>query len=294
MAAFLCPVAFGTLQGLQKFTAWAINGILSISVRLISGILLVFLGLRVTGAMGSSIFAAAVAFGLALIPLKFLFSQGNPQRNPESRIDLVQMYKYSFPVLISVFFLSILSFVDILLVKHFFSKSLAADYSTASILGRTIIYLPGVMSMVMFPKVSEAMAKGEKTNLLLRKSIIYSLFLCLVASLVLFSFPGFIVGIFRPAYSVTVPPLLKAFGFALIPLAMVSILVYYNLALHRMRFIYVLVAGSLFHIILLSIFRASLLQVIFILGLSGTFILALIAATTLRAGKSIRLAKENA
>ena len=69
---------------------------------------------------------------------------------------------------------------------------------------------------------------------------------------------------------------------------------YYNLALHRMRFIYSLVAGSLFHIILLSIFRDTLPQVILVLGMSGTFILALIAATTLKAGESMRFAKENA
>jgi len=119
--AFLVPVAFGTLQGLQKFTAWAVNGIASVLVRLIAGILLVFFGFRVAGAMGSSIIAAAVSLGLVLLPLKFLFGQGHHQE----KIDFPEMYRYSLPVLGAIFFLSLLQFVDIVLVKHFFSKSLA-------------------------------------------------------------------------------------------------------------------------------------------------------------------------
>ena len=273
--AFLTPVAFGTLQGLQKFVPWAVNGIASVSARLIVGILLVHFGFRVVGAMGSSIIAAAVSLGLALFSLKFLFGRGDLQ----GKIDFLEMYRYSLPVLGAIFFLSLLQFADIVLVKHFFSESLAADYSTASILGRTIIYLPGAVSAVMFPKASEEKALGNDSIHLLRKSLAYSFLLCLGASLFFFLFPELIINIFRPAYSATVPPLLKVFGFALIPLALITVLVYYNLAVHRMKFIYGLAGGVVLHILLLSKFHATLLQVILILGISGTFIFVLISAT---------------
>ncbi|NOX97927.1 MAG: hypothetical protein GXO98_07725 [Nitrospirae bacterium] len=272
--AFLAPVAFGTLQGLQKFVPWAVNGIASVSARLIAGIILVFFGFRVAGAMGSSIIAAVVSLGLALFSLKFLFGQDAPRE----KIDFMEMYRYSLPVLGALFFLALLQFVDIVLVKHFFSKTLAADYSTASVLGRTIVYLPAAVSAVMFPKVSEEKTRGGDSFPLLKQSLIYSLLLCFGAALFFFLFPKLIINIFRPAYAATVPPLLKVFGFALIPLALTTILVYYNLAVHRMKFIYGLGGGVMLHIILLSRFHATLPQVILVLGISGTFIFILVSA----------------
>jgi len=130
----------------------------------------------------------------------------------------------------------------------------------------------------MFPKVSEEKTRGGDSLPLLKQSLIYSLLLCLGAALFFFFFPKLIINIFRPAYSAAVPPLLKGFGFALIPLALTTILVYYNLAVHRMKFIYGLGGGVFLHIVLLSKFHATLLQVILVLGISGTFIFLLISA----------------
>ncbi len=283
-SALLVPIGYGVLQGLQKFTALGINLILSTLVRVGAGVLFVFLGLRVSGAMGGSIIFAILAFGLALISLKPLFRESPAGE----KIDFLHMYKYSLPVLLAFFLLSLLSFVDILLVKHFFKEG-AADYSTASVLGRAIIYISLAVSMVMFPKVAEAEAKGENSSRLLGKSLLYSTLLCLATSLIFFSFPEFILRIFRREYLDTGPPLLKGFGFALTPLGLIGIPVYYNLAVQRMKFLYVLIGGTILHIVLLSIFHATLLQVILILGLSGTLVLGMILAVTVWPKRQIPL-----
>ena len=278
--ALLVPVGYGALQGLQKFTSLGLNLILSTLVRVGSGVLLVSLGFKVSGAIGSSIIFAIFAFGLALISLQPLFRQSPAGE----KIDFLQMYRYSFPVLLAFFLLTLLSFVDMLLVNHFLKEG-AADYSTASVLGRAIIYIPMAISMVMFPKVAEAEAKGENPSRLLGKSLLYSILLCLVASLFFFSFPKLIIRIFRPEYLSTAPPLLKGFGFALMPFGLIGILVYYNLAIHRMKFLYALTGGTILHIILLSLFHATLLQVILVLGLSGTIILGMMLAVTISKGQ---------
>ncbi len=274
-SVLLVPVGYGTLQGLQKFTSLGTNLILSTLARVGSGVLLVSLGFRVSGAMGSSVIFAILAFGLALISLKPLFRESPTGE----KIDFLRMYKYSFPVLLAFFLLSLLSFVDILLVKHFFKQG-AADYSTASVIGRAIIYFPLAVSMVMFPKVAEAEAKGENPSRILGRSLIYSTLLSLGVSLIFFSFPELIIRVFRREYLNTVPPLLKGFGFALIPFGLITIIIYYNLAIHRMKFLYALTGGTILHIILLSLFHATLLQVILVMGLSGTLILGMIFAVT--------------
>jgi len=284
LSSLFVPVGYGALQGLQKFTSLGINLILSTLGRVGSGVFLVFLGFRVSGAIGSSIIFSILAFGAAMVSLRFLFRKSSAG----GKIDFLQMYKYSFPVFLAIFLLSLLSFVDILLVKHFFKEG-AAVYSTASVLSRAIIYFSLAISMVMFPKVSEMEAKGENPSWLLGKSLLYYTILCLVASLIFFSFPEFIIRIFRREYLDTAPQLLKGFGFALTPIGLIGILVYYNLAVHRMKFLYVLLGGTALHIVLLSIFHATLLQVVLVLGLSGTLILGILLAVTVNIKKTLKL-----
>jgi uncharacterized membrane protein len=66
---------------------------------------------------------------------------------------------------------------------------------------------------------------------------------------------------------------LRVFGIAMSPFALINILIYYNLACHKIKFLYFLLGGVFLQVTLLIIFHASFSQVILILGLSGLLIL---------------------
>ena len=113
--------------------------------------------------------------------------------------------------------------------------------------------------------------------------LIFGIFVCLL-------FPKFILVVLvkkkdlTPLAFSTIIPLLRLFGIAMGPFALTNILIYYNLARHRVKFLYFLIGGTFLQIVLLSVFHASLLQVVFILGLSGFVILAFLFLLTYKTG----------
>nr|MQY69337.1 oligosaccharide flippase family protein [Bacillota bacterium] len=162
------PSAGGVVQGLQRFNYLGWSMVLGMLLRLISGILLVIIGFGVNGALSSSI--VGILFGLFIIflPLRSLF-----QEKTNERVDLKEMYQYSAPVIAALLCFFILTNVDVILVKHFFSPLEAGNYSAAALVGRIILFLPMAIVVVMFPKASELYAQKRDSSPILKKSLLY-------------------------------------------------------------------------------------------------------------------------
>ena len=135
----------------------------------------------------------------------------------------------------------------------------------------------------MFPKVSTLAAQNKPTLHLLKKTLYLSFVLCSLAAIIIFVISRFIISLLLDkVYLEIVPGLLRMFVFALIPYALITILVYYNIAMHRVKIVGVLLLQAVFYIILLALFHSSLKQVIFILGFSGTIIFITLLIFTLK------------
>ena len=268
----IIPVVRGTLQGLQKFGYLGTNLSIDATLRLLFGFYLVNLGMGVNGALGGIALAIGVAFLAAFMPLRFLFKQ---RRSTESEINSSEIYAFFWPVSLALLFFAILTNVDILVVKHFFSPLEAGYYSVLSIVGRGFLTSALAVSMVMFPKVSELETQKKDSSSILKNSLLICVLLCSVGILTCFFFPRFIiVTVFGSKY-LNISSLLRVFGIAISPLVLVHLLINYNLARHRTNFLYVLVFGVVFYVILLSLFHSSLKQVVRILGSVGTITLIL-------------------
>ena len=142
-------------------------------------------------------------------------------------------------------------------------------------MGRITFYLPLALAVSMFPKVSKLTSEGKSSLELLKTTLKYSFALCLAAATFIFIFSNAIVGwLLKSSYSLQVPGLLKVFTFALIPYALITTLIYYNIAVHRIKVLWVLLAGSIMHLLLLNNFRNSLTEVVYTLAVSGTIVCA--------------------
>lgn len=268
----IIPVVRGTLQGLQKFGYLGTNLSIDATLRLLFGFCLVNLGMGVNGALGGIALAVGVAFLAAFMPLRFLFKQ---RRSTESEINSSEIYAFFWPVSLALLSFAILTNVDVIVVKHFFSPLEAGYYAVLSIVGRGFLTLALAVSMVMFPKVSELETQKKDSSSILKKSLLICVLLCSVGILTCFFFPRFIIlTVFGSEY-LNISSLLRVFGIAISPLVLVHLLINYNLARHRTKFLYVLVFGVVFYVILLSLFHSSLKQVVLILGSVGTLTLIL-------------------
>lgn len=269
MFSLLLRTVMGALQGLQKFNDLGSNMILQICSKLTMGILLVYLGLGVNGALIGYAAAPLTGFIFALVPLSFL-TKHYGRTNP---LNFSEVYRYAFPVLLTLLFFMILTNIDVVLVRHFFAPSQAGYYSAASIVAKVIFYLPGPIGIVMFPRVSESYSLSEDTTLILKKSLFYTGLICGIAVMLYFLIPSPIVlFLFGRQYLSTVP-LIGLFGLAIGFFSLVNVLFLYQLAVNQLKFLIVLALMIPIELILIVLFHQNLTHVILVLLATGLFLL---------------------
>jgi len=301
--AFALPVGWGGLQGLQEFRALGSNMVIQVSCKLILGILLVYLGWRVSGALLAYVLSSLVAILFAMTYLSSFFQKkkesktslahlqgsvsssssssllkdapkSSPGQNslaisPGKEINLGEIFTYSLPVALTILCFTLLTNIDIVLVKHFFTPSQAGYYSAASLVAKVIIYLPGAIGIVMFPKTSELHTLNQDSSKILGKSLFYAAFLCGLALAAFFLFPSLIIRLIFGKEYLFIIPLIGWFGLAMFFFALTNILFMYQLSLNRTRFVGVLIGATGLECLLIALFHQSLTQVISILLVVG-------------------------
>src|SRR3989344_7381400 len=167
--ALLLHVTRGGLQGLQDFKKLGINIVSEGIIKLIVGIILLYLGFRVNGAIFAFVIGYTIPFFI------FLYFMRNYFKEKKEQFHTKAIYSYSFPVLLILISLTAFYTLDVLLVKHFFNDIDAGYYAALALLGKVILFGSISVPMVMFPKASESYVKKEGNKDLLYKSSIFVL-----------------------------------------------------------------------------------------------------------------------
>ncbi|HDY66916.1 MAG TPA: hypothetical protein ENH85_03875 [Candidatus Scalindua sp.] len=262
--SIVTPAAGGIVLGLQRFNYLGWSMILGTLLRLISGIILVIIGLGVNGALSASIIGMLFSLFIIFLPLRSLFRE-----KTNEKVDFKEIYQYSAPVTLALLCFVILTNVDAVLVKHFFSPIEAGNYSAAAMVGRIILFLPMAVVIVMFPKASELYAQKKDSSIILKKSLLYVAFLAGGATLVFFLFPRLPLWLLWGNRFQTSTPLVGKFALAMTFFGLVNILFFYQLSIHRFRFLYLACAFTLLQIIAITLFHKTLSQVVWILVVNG-------------------------
>jgi len=254
--AFLIPILRGLLQGLQKFKLLGVTFISESLTKLFIGVPLIYFGFGVNGAISGF----ALAF---LIPLLVLFYFTRKFfKGAKEKFDTSKIYKYSFPVLIMLLSLTGLYTLDVILVKIFFNPVDAGYYAALSLLGKIVFFASMSIAMVMFPKVSEFASQNKSSKSLLMKSLLITLLLGLGTSFFYFIMPEFIIGLLFGKEYLVVAPLLGIFGIVMTVYSLAYVISYYNIALQRIKFLYMLLFFNLLEIMLIWFFHESLRDVV--------------------------------
>jgi O-antigen/teichoic acid export membrane protein len=259
--SFIAPIARGMLQGIQDYKALSINVILDSFLRLVFGLSLIFLGLKVSGAIGSQVISAIVAFSVSIYFILRLKSLDEGTY----RIPRASIYKYTFLTLYTISCFLLLTNLDVVLVKHFFDPHTAGIYSSAVTIGKIILYFPGAMAIVLFPKTSELQTLSKKSVKILAKALLIVFVLCLIINVIYFVAPDLLVRImFGEAFFEGVP-YIGYYGIAMTFYSLLNITVLFLLSLNFYSLIPVLTITSLLELILLNYYHKNLLEVIYIL-----------------------------
>lgn len=267
--SLLIPAAAGPLQGLQRFLPLGGQSVSGALVKLLAGALLVGYGMGVNGALAG----VSVGMGFALV-LSVLFTRDYWLRSGEPA-EKREIWLYVIPATMAVVCFTLLTNIDVVLVRHYFPEHEAGLYSAASMLAKVILFLPGAVVAVTFPKLSEAHTLNGSTSRLLRTGALSVLVLAglVAAGYLVFSDPV-ILFLYGPEYA-GAGLTLKILGFAMMFFGLANIFMVYGLATGSYSFVYLIGIVSIIEVIMIMSFHGSIEQVASILLGTGGLTTAL-------------------
>ena len=249
----------GVLQGLQRYRIVGLSLVGEALSRIVFALLLVAVGLDVTGAfLGSALSLAAVALVL-LWPLGR--ELGHVEDDPEKDIRLRELLVGAWVPVIGLTLLLGLQELHIIIVKHEASDDAAGSYAVAAVAAKAIVWIAVGLGMYLLPEA----ARRGKIGLDARPILMRTLGLIAVAAV-----PMVLI------YAVAGKPLLGAvfgddltgasgalpwLGLAMSLLACVYLSVQLLLAMGRATFIWVLGVAIVVEVVALIVIGADLTAV---------------------------------
>lgn len=245
------------LQGLLKFKEMIFSILIETGLKLILGVILVYLGFSVGGAMVGLIVALIIGWYISQIYVKKYMGNGNTLVP-----NIKSMALFALPVGIQSFAITSLYSSDIILVKHFFTSHEAGLYAALSTLGKIIFFGAGPISAVMFPLVSKKSSRGENYKKVFAYSFGAASLFAAFMLLIYWFFPGFIMTTLSKSSYFEAKDLLFWYGLFITLFTLSSILISYNLSLGKARVALLPLVAAFAQIILIWFYHQTLIMVI--------------------------------
>jgi len=250
---FAIPVTRGVLQGRKKFGSLGINMGTEAFIKLLLAVILVYLGLKVYGAILGIVIGSFAALAFSFIPLKKIMS------SQEEKVKTEKIYAYSRPTFVIVFTILIFFSMDVLIAKIVFSAEVAGTFAIASVLAKSIFLVTNPISKAMFPLSASGKNKKEYENVF-GNALSILVVIIVLGLAALFFFPSFIINIFSGKSIPDAASILIYIGIAMSLVSFANLVLLYKLSIGKTKnYIYLLIFPVI-EIVLLAYFRADIFQ----------------------------------
>ncbi|MFC1607932.1 hypothetical protein ACFL47_08175 [Candidatus Latescibacterota bacterium] len=264
------PVFFGTIQGIKRFYTLGIISILWGFFRFIFGLGTIMTGLRVNGMLAGNIMAVLITLTVSafLVRNMFSFSSG--------RFDLKETfhtYKFVLPIVATLFFVTELRQIDLVIANKFFNMAQIDAYACASLVGKGFFAITGII-MVMFPLVSEEKSRKRNPFIFLGKSFAVIAGLSSVGIALAWFAPGFVMKAITLNREIPgAEQLIQIMGIVMFPISVIYIMSNYFLAQHKAGFIPILLTGMILQMLAIIFFHDTPYQMLSKVGMANYAIL---------------------
>jgi len=270
------PLTFRSafLRAHQKFAATSAANLIAAGAKLLFSATLVVIGWQTVGAIFGIVLAQILAFGYAVLQARkvgFAYPEGASWWRRPDVAALRPELKYALLVLCGSLIVTILSSIDIFVVKHFFSAQVAGQYAGVSTVARMIFFLTASVSQVLLPSVKVNLPAKQNRQFLL-KSLALVVVLGGSACLVFGLFSHQIVTLFMGHAYARYAHLLTMLSLTMFIVSVLNLVISYYIALRRYQISGIVVAGALVTGALL-ILRHTTLDAVVSSLLYGSFIM---------------------
>ena len=263
--SWIAPLLLGAIQGMEFFGWLSFGSVAAVGLKLALAFIFLLLGYSIAGALAAFLIALLASIFIYYFPLRRFICF----RAVKGDINYREILTYLFPVALSNFcFISLVS-MDMVLVKYFFSGQDPGLYSVAQMAGKIFLFLPGAISIVMFPRISGLDALKQDTLSTLRRSLLYVLGLCFLASIFYNLYPSLVLKALTGKVYPESILLGRLFSVSMTFFALLFIFISYFLPLKDFRFIKYLVSAAILQFLAIAFFHQNLIQIQAILCLSA-------------------------
>jgi len=264
-------VVNGFLQGLKCFLFLGGSGTFGVISKIILSVIFLISGYGISGAIFGFFLSIVIAwiFCFGFVAMQIYVSQKDSAKNSSSANTSLSLQGF-YPILLANIAFAAMTQLDMVMVNHLFDSQTAGYYAAASVLGKAVLYLPGGVVSALFPIVAERSAKMESSAHLLFQAVFVILLFCTLASLLYFFFSDWIIHIFYgPNYS-GASELLRWYGFAVLPIALVMVAEHYLIAKGKVFFAWLFLAFSPLQLFAIILWHQKVWMVLAIVGAFGT------------------------
>jgi glycosyltransferase involved in cell wall biosynthesis/O-antigen/teichoic acid export membrane protein len=245
----LLSIERGALQGVHAYreVGWSI--VLEAGGRLVSGLVLVVLGLGVTGAyLGTPVSMVVTAVVLVVIARRRIGVASAVHATTRLR-DLVSG---AWPAVIGLFLVAVLQNVDVILVKRTIGGDAAGAYAAAAVAAKAVVWVAIGVGLYLLPEATRKAGLGEDPRPVLLRALGVVAAVALPMLAVYAIAPSLVLRLAFGEETVPAAGALLVLGFAMTLLAAGYLCVQYMLALREMRFLVALGIAAVAEIGVLS------------------------------------------
>lgn len=251
------------LRGQQSFSAVSLAQIIGSFGKIVAAVLLVIIGFSTAGAIGGLLVAQVLALlyaGYRARRLGFVKPTGVSYFNWPKLQILMPEVKYITFVFAASLGVVVLSSIDVLLVKAFFDAETAGGYAGIATVAKVIFFLTASIGQVMLPAVRMEQPKNKNRRFLIKS---FGLLAGLggVALAVFALLPGLVIAVLMGKNFVDYAYLLPLLSLSMFFISIINLIVSYYIALRRYQVGFIVIAGVVLTIALLTVRHASLSDV---------------------------------
>lgn len=260
--SFLASVTNGVLQGTLKFISYSINYIGYSILKVAIGIGLVLLGFKIFGAVLGMVISVGVGYLFSFVPLRDYLKNKDKEKLIIPNLNR-ELSTYAMPVFLSGLGITMLTSIDIILVKHFFKDIIAGQYAALSLMGRSIFFAISPITSVFFSLIAQKKERKENLSGTILLAAVLIGTPSILAVLLYFFFPYFVLSVFFPAKAyTTLSPYLGPFSIFIILYTFSYFLNSYYLSIGEKKVYLFTISAAILEVIFILFFHQNILQVV--------------------------------
>ncbi len=266
------------LQGVLMFKEQVLSSLVETGIKLVLGIVLIYLSFSVLGAVAALVIASIVGFVISRFYITKYIQKDYDSIDRKARA----LFMYSIPILVQSLAMASIFSMDLILVKHFFSSTNAGMYAALSTLAKIIFFAAGPISAVMFPMIARKHALGEDYRGVFIYSLVLTTIICLSIAGLYWLLPNLAIQILYGSAYLGGAPILGLFGLFISFYSVSSLFISYYLSLNQTKVVILPAIAAVMQILGIYTFHDSLYQVVVVCTVISALLLATLFVYFLR------------